>query len=183
MDEIWKTIDGYEGRYEISSFGRLKSYVQDKKNGKIKYGNIDKKGYCVIYLYDKDGNGKWYKMHRLVAMAFVDNPCNYPQVNHKDEDKTNNRADNLEWCDNDYNNHYGTRAQRAAESNRCCKTTSKKVYSIDENGNIERFNSIGEAERITGVYHSNIIRALNSRTRISCGRKWYEDDSQITNND
>ena len=183
MEEIWKQIDGYNGKYEISNFGRLKSYAQDKINGKIKCGNVDKKGYRVVYLYDDNGNGKWYKMHRLVAMTFLENSYNYPQVNHKDENKTNNCVDNLEWCDNDYNIHYGTKIQRTTEKNMCCETTSEKIYSIDKNGRIEHYNSIGEAERITGFSHSNIVRTLKGRTKRCGGRTWYYEESQITNND
>lgn len=183
MKEIWKKIEGYKGRYEISNLGRIKSYAQDNINGKIKYGNLDKKGYKVIYLYDNSHNGKWHKVHRLVAKTFIPNPDNLPQVNHKDEDKTNNCVDNLEWCNNYYNNHYGTRSKRAAISNRCCKTTSKSVYSVDKNGNIKYYNSIGEAERITGLNHGNIVRTLKGKTKRCGGYEWHYTNSQITNND
>ena len=182
MEEIWKKIDGYNGRYEISNFGRLKSYAQKKTQGRITYGSIEKKGYCVVRLYDDYGNAKDYKVHRLVAEAFIDNPYHYTQVNHKDENKTNNCVNNLEWCTNEYNCNYGTRTQRATESNRCCKTTSKPIYSVDPDSGIEYFDSIGEAERITGISHSNIIRALKNNC-LAGGRKWYYQNSQITNND
>lgn len=175
MEETWKDVKGYEGKYEISNFGRIKSYAQ-KSNGRIMDGYIDKKGYKTIHLYDKPQHGKWYKIHRLVASAFIDNPDNLPQVNHKDEDKANNRVDNLEWCTNDYNGHYGTRAKRAAESNRCCETTSKKVYSIDEDGNVEYFDSTCEAERQTGICHANICRTLKGKTKHAGGREWYYVD-------
>lgn len=170
MIEEWKKIEGYED-YEVSNFGRIKSYKQDK-NGKITLGNKDKKGYLTKMLYNKDGC-KTFKVHRLVAQAFIPNPNNLPQINHKDENKTNNNVSNLEWCDNDYNNHYGTKIERAAVSNYCCETTSKKVYSVDNNGIIENFNSIGEAERITGLSHSNIVRALKGRRPTCGGRKWF----------
>ena len=173
MEEIWIDIDGYNGRYKISNLGRVKSYAQDRVNGKIKIGNKTKKGYLKILLYDGNGNSHWYPIHRLVACAFIDNPHNLPQVNHKDENKENNCVDNLEWCTNEYNHSYGTRNKRAGESNRCCLTTSKRVCSIDENGHIEYFDSIGEAERMTGNSHCNIVRALKGR-RPYCGhRRWY----------
>lgn len=176
MKEVWKDVDGYEGRYQISNKGRLKSFAQDQREGKIHNGFKTHKGYLSSKLYDGNGSSKIYPMHRLVASAFIDNPNHLPQVNHKDEDKANNQVDNLEWCTNDYNIHYGTKIQRSTESNRCCKTTSKAVYSVDNQGNIEEYASIGEAERITGIPHSNIVRHLKGR-RPSCGnRHWYYQD-------
>lgn len=172
MNEIWKWITGYEGKYKVSSLGRIMSYAQNS-NGKIKNGYKDKKGYLTIYLYDSDGNGKWYKIHRLVGQAFIPNPNNLPQINHKDEDKTNNCVDNLEWCDNWYNCHYGTKIERAVKSNYCCPTTSKKIYSIDQYQNKTYYDSIGEAERETGLSHCNIVRALKGR-RPRCGNcEWF----------
>lgn len=173
MTEIWKDIEGYNGKYQISTLGRLRSYAQDTKNGKIKTGNKEKRGYLSYLLYDSDGSKSWHKIHRLVAEAFIDNPDNLPQVNHKDENKQNNCVDNLEWCTNDYNIHYGTAIERNALANMCCPTTSKKIYSVDEDGNREYFDSIGEAERKTGNNHSNIVRALKGK-RPRCGnRKWF----------
>ncbi len=173
MDEIWKEIEGYDGRYQISNMGRVRSFAQDPVNGKIKTGNKNFKGYLTIVLYDKNGNKTAYPVHRLVAMAFIENPLNLPQVNHKDEVKTNNRVENLEWCDNEYNSRYGTKIARVAEANRCCPTTSLKVYSVDENGVVEYFDSIGEAERRTGSSHCNIVRALKRRRWHCGGREWY----------
>lgn len=170
MIEEWRKIENYED-YEISNFGRIKSYKQNK-NGIITTGTKDKKGYLTKTLYNKEGR-KTFKVHRLVAQAFIPNPNNLPQINHKDEDKTNNNVSNLEWCDNDYNSHYGTKIERVGLSNRCCKTTSKKIFSIDTEGNIENFNSIGEAERLTGLSHCNIVRALKGRRPTCGGRKWF----------
>lgn len=181
MEEIWKAIEGYDGRYEISSLGRLRSYAQDRVNGKIKTGYLNVKGYRQIYLYkegNKDRKGKWYPIHRLVAEAFIPNPSNLPQVNHKDEDKTNNCVDNLEWCDNYYNAHYGTKIERVRQSITCCPSTSRKVGSIDRDGNVEVFDSIGEAERMTGNSHCNIVRALKGRRPRCGGRKWFYVDSE-----
>jgi hypothetical protein len=172
MEELWKAIEGYEGKYEVSNYGRIKSYAQNKQ-GKITLGYTDHKGYKTIYLYDKPQCGKWYKVHRLVASAFISNPNNLPQINHKDEDKSNNAVDNLEWCTNDYNIHYGTRILRATESNRCCETTSMKVCSVDANGCVEYFDSINEAERQTGISNANISRTLKGRTKHAGKREWY----------
>lgn len=180
MQEVWKAIEGYDGRYEISNLGRLRSYAQDRVNGKIKYGNRDKKGYLSVYLYKPGNNGRkgtWRKMHRLVAEAFIPNPLNLPQVNHKDEDKSNNRADNLEWCDNLYNIRYGTKIERTQRANMNCPTTSRRVYSVDSEGKVELFASVGEAERKTGNAHGNIVRALKGRRPTCGGRKWYYADT------
>ena len=96
MEEIWKPVEGYNGRYEVSNHGRVKSYAQDTKKGKIKNGHPTFRGYRQILLYDGNGTKKWYPIHRLVASAFIENPDNLPQVNHKDENKANNFVDNLE---------------------------------------------------------------------------------------
>lgn len=118
MKEIWKDINGYEGIYQISNLGNVKSldrYVNSaiKNNSKVKRkGQLLKpklnQGYYEVSLI-VGNNRKWFKVHRLVAEAFIPNPNNYPQINHKDEIKTNNRVDNLEWCDAKYNCNYGTR--------------------------------------------------------------------------
>ena len=176
MEEIWKDVDGYNGRYQISNLGRFKSYAQDNKNGKIKTGNKTKKGYLTMLLYDGEGNKTWRPVHRLVAEAFIGNPNGLPQVNHKDEIKTNNRVDNLEWCTGEYNVNYGTKSERTAKANRCCKTTSLKVYSIDKNGQVQHYDSIGEAERQTGSSHCNIVRALKGRTSKCGGKTWHYDN-------
>ena len=173
LEEIWKPIEGYEGRYEISSLGRVRSFAQDRANGKVKAGHPVRKGYRHILLYDGEGKKRWYPIHRLVAAAFLQNPHGLEQVNHRDEDKKNNRVENLEWCDNSYNHNYGTRNKRVSEANKCCETTSLKVCSIDENGHIECYDSIGEAERQTGCSHSNIVRTLKGRTNHCGNRQWF----------
>lgn len=173
MQEIWKPVEGYEGRYEISSFGRLRAYAQDRKDGKIRLGNLNARGYLTTVLYDGKGNKETWLMHRLVARAFIDNPMGLPQVNHKDENKTNNRVENLEWCTNDYNSRYGTKCERVRQANMCCKTTSVGVFSIDEDGNFTFYDSIGDAERRTGNSHCNIVRALKGRRPRCGGMYWF----------
>lgn len=172
MEEMWKRIEGYE-QYEVSNLGRIKSFKQNSTKGEISLGNRDKKGYLTKTLYSGDGSKKTFKVHRLVAEAFLPNPDDLPQVNHKDENKTNNEIHNLEWCDAKYNLSYGTRTDRARKTNMCCSSTSKKVFSVDKDGAVERFNSIGSAERATGLSHSNIVRALKERALTCGGRKWY----------
>ena len=173
MEEVWKDVHGYEGRYQVSNTGKVKSYVQDRIFGKILDGCFTAKGYKKVMLSDGKRNSKWYPIHRLVATAFIPNPNNLPQVNHKNEVKGNNCVDNLEWCDNDYNAHYGTRYIRSAQTNRCCKTTSLRVYSVDQSGHMEIYDSIGEAERQTGLSHANIVRTLKGRSHTCGNRKWF----------
>ena len=123
MAEIWKAVTGYEGLYEVSSLGNVRSLdrvIRSKHNGTtLKKGRIltpfyeEKKGYYQVAL-SKDGKEKKQRIHRLVATAFLDNPFNYTDINHKDEIKTNNKMDNLEWCTREYNNNYGTKPQRTS---------------------------------------------------------------------
>lgn len=112
MKEIWKPIVGYDGKYEISNLGNIKSLRRFKKNNSklqlveekllSKYTN-PKNGYVYVYLCN-DGNYKNIRVHKLVAEAFIDNPNNYKSINHIDGNKTNNHVDNLEWCTQSYNN-------------------------------------------------------------------------------
>lgn len=119
-EEIWKPVVGYEGLYEVSSYGRVRSldrYVRYKSNGyrlhrgRILTGSINRDGYIMCHIRTNEVS-KYYLVHRLVAEAFIPNPYNLPEVNHLDEVKTNNRVENLEWCDVKYNNTYGTRKER-----------------------------------------------------------------------
>lgn len=120
MDEIWKDIKDYEGLYQVSNLGRVRSLDKivirtDGKNrhqkGKILKLQISKYGYNVITLWNNNVS-KQFKVHRLVAMAFIPNPNNLPQVNHIDEDKLNNKIDNLEWCTALENNRHSNIAER-----------------------------------------------------------------------
>lgn len=117
IEEVWKDITGYEGYYQVSNLGRVKSIERTILNTKRKSVILsqahDKDGYCVTTI-SKEGKAKQYRTHRLVAQAFLDNPNHYKMVNHKDENKQNNNVNNLEWCDNKYNLAYGTGRRRAA---------------------------------------------------------------------
>lgn len=101
MDEIMKPITGYEGLYSITNQGRVWSHSSNRFLSPYRRG----RGYLGVKLYKK-GKSKQFKVHRLVAEAFLENPDGLPQVNHKDENKHNNCVDNLEWCDAKYNMNY-----------------------------------------------------------------------------
>ena len=118
--EEWRPVVGYEGLYEVSNIGRVRSldrYVKGKgksyflHKGRVLSPGIKTEGYLIVRL-----QRRMFYVHRLVTEAFLPNPDNLPEVNHKDEDKTNNRVENLEWCDHKYNMNYGTRNIRAKET-------------------------------------------------------------------
>lgn len=113
--EKWKDIKKYEGKYQVSNLGNVRSlnYHRENKIKRLKKSN-DKAGYLVVGLC-KNGKIRTYKVHRLVAEAFIFNPDNLPQINHKDENKNNNSVFNLEWCTSKYNNNYGNRTDKAKE--------------------------------------------------------------------
>lgn len=163
MNEIWKSIDD---RYSVSNLGRIKSSYANKE--RILKPFKDVRGYLKVDLRSP-GKRKTMSVHRLVALAFIPNPNNLPEVNHKDECKENNCVDNLEWCDTPYNCNYGTRNKRKADG---CK---KKVYSIDKNGVITYYNSRNEAAELTGIPAANISKVLSNNYphKTAGGKQWF----------
>lgn len=120
MMEEWRTIPGYEGLYEVSNTGRVRSLDRyDSRNcfrkGKVLSPVKSNIGYLLVSLCC-NGKYKGFTVHRLVAQAFIPNPDNLPEINHKDEDKTNNSVENLEWCDRKYNNNYGSRKDKVRDT-------------------------------------------------------------------
>ena len=163
MKEEWKPIEGYEGLYEVSNMGRVKSlnYRMTGKEGIMKGGD-DGHGYLSVNLW-KDGKANKGKIHRLVAQAFLENPQNLPEVNHKNEDKTDNRVENLEWCTKQYNIEY---------------SQAKAVIGINKvSGLIMEFPSQMEASRQTGTKQGHIWGCCNGRRKSAGGFYWhYADD-------
>lgn len=179
--EIWKEIKDYEGLYQVSNVGRVKSldrYVRSKNNStQLKKGRLlkmqtDKDGYLTICL--RRTNCKKFQVHRLVAQAFIPNPNNYPQVNHKNEIKDDNRVENLEYCDCYYNINYGTRNERTGQKLRNNSKHSLPIVQIDIKTNllVAEFPSIMEAERQTGFMEQAIRSCCKGRTKTSYGFKW-----------
>ncbi len=143
--EIWEKIKDYDN-YEVSDLGRIRS----KKYGILTPIKKDN-GYLQINLC-RNGIYKTFILHRLVALAFIPNPNNYPEINHKDEDKTNNCVDNLEWCTKSYNMTYNNLPKR-----RCKKV---KKYSIDGYF-LCGYDSLREASEIENLPESSISRSCN----------------------
>ena len=163
--ETWKSIAGYEGLYEVSDLGRVKSLKHGKEKILKPWNTND--GYLLVALC-KDGHIKRTYVHRLVAEAFIQNPNNLKTVNHRDEVKTNNTVGNLEWMSLKDNLNYGTHNKRMAES------LSKQVQMFDKSTGelLETFPSICEAERVTGINQGNICSCCKGKYKSSGGYVW-----------
>ena len=193
--EEWRDVKGFEGIYQVSSEGRVRSLDRIDNSGHFRKGFIKsltkkKTGYLVTALYN-DNKYTHIGVHRLVAQAFIPNPNNYPIVKHKDENKQNNmiwvnedgsidyNKSNLEWCTIDYNNNYGTRTERAAKKNSEVQKGKerpnryKKVAKCDNKGNIIiTYNSIKEAAKSIDKPSSYISTCLIGKTKTCNGFIW-----------
>ena len=169
--EEWKDIEGYNGLYQISNLGKIKSFRKSSKcksnNGYIINPGVDNNGYLVCVL-NNNGNRKTYKIHRLVALAFIPNPNNYSDVNHKDENKSNNRIDNLEWMSHKNNMNYGTLKERIRTYH---KTKHVLQYSLDGQL-IKEWISISEPAKLLKISVGNIINCCKRRCKTVGGYKW-----------
>ena len=176
--EQWKDIKGYEGLYQVSNLGRIKSSERYDSMGrkvteKIRKQKLNNRGYSQICL-NKNGKKDYFLVHRLVAEAFILNPSNLPQVNHIDENKTNNRVDNLEWVTSKENANYGTRIKRVADKHK------KVIYSMSPDGQVMEFSSQTEAAKILNISRGNIWGMINGGQKTCKGYIFYEKRPEIT---
>ena len=195
MREEWRPVVGYEGLYEVSNMGRVRSVKRTVWDSRGYYKIIQERirkprknnnGYLQVFLH-KEGKRKNCTIHRLVAQAFLPNPDNLPEVNHKDENPLNNNINNLEWCTRKYNQNYGTRNIRAGKSISKTNTNnpklskaltnnpklSKSVIAISKvSGLIVEFSSIREAERQLGISHSDITKCCKGKKKSAGNYYW-----------
>ena len=154
-----KDIKGYEGLYAITSCGKVWSYKRKKFLKSMTKSN----GYLYVALI-RDGEKKWYRVHRLVAEAYIPNPDNLPQVNHKDENKANNCLQNLEWCDAKYNTNNGTRNEKVSNK------LKKPILQYDLDGNFIREWS--SASDVGKEVQSHICKCLKGSRKSAYGFIW-----------
>lgn len=163
MREKWRPIVGYEGLYEVSNLGRVRR-VRIIEPAKKKHG------YMQISLVDRNGVRKSFRLHRIVASAFVPNPDSKPQVNHIDENPENNRADNLEWATAEENTNYGSRTARAAAKNGS-KTPVLQIDPVTLKV-IAEYPGQSAAARATGISASCINACLRGKQKHAGGYLW-----------
>ena len=161
--ETWKPIADYVGLYEVSNKGR----VRNLKTGRILKPGNNGRGYWFVGLY-KNGAVKYHYLHRLVALTFIPNPNKLPEVNHKDEIKTNNKLDNLEWISHRDNSNYGKRNERVS------KSKSKAIVQFDLSTGliIKTYSSTITATRVTGINQGNISKAARGIIKTAGGYGW-----------
>lgn len=181
MYEIFMDIKGYEGQYQVSNLGNIRN-----SKGKILKDRFDKDGYKKVTLC-KDGNKKTYRVHRLVLETFKANPDNKPQINHRNEDKTDNRLNNLEWSTPKENSNYGTRTARSVETkrkngyyNELAKTNKlnapKKVLCITT-GKV--YESAHEAARDLNLNNSTITQCCKGKRPQHKGYQFKYYDKEV----
>lgn len=169
--EIWADIDTYKGYYQVSTLGKIRSLDRVLCDGRfykggIKTPSLESKGYLRIELM-KNGLAKKHRINVLVANAFLPNPLNLPQVNHKNEIKTDNTVDNLEWCDSSYNNNYGLRNSRVSQA------LSKPIlqYSLDGSF-VKKWDNAKDAASFYGVSHTAIQKVCRGIHKKCKGYIW-----------
>lgn len=163
MKEMWKDIEGYENRYIVSSFGKVKSMLSNK----ILSESTDSNGRKGVALYIDKYNKKTYRIHRLVAKAFIPNPENKPQVNHIDSNPSNNKVDNLEWCTISENMKHAYKYGNKETGENHLNTTLSEVDVLE----IRAFYPFGcftqkEIAEAYSVDSSTISNIVNNKTWI-----------------
>ena len=160
MIEIWRDIKGYEGLYQVSNCGRVRSSY---KGGRILKPNLSFYGYWRVQLW-RGGKGRSIYVHRLVAQAFIPNPDGKPQINHINGIKTDNRVENLEWCTNMENQLHASKTD--------LKSTVK-ILQLDRNGNvIKEWPSMVQAAQSVGVSKESIFACCNGLSKTSKNFIW-----------
>lgn len=188
MKEIWKDIKGYEGLYQVSNTGKVKSLnkIIHKNNKTVNKKEkilkpIKSNKYLQVVLYNNKKTKKFY-IHRLVAEAFIKNYNKYPCINHKDENPANNNVENLEYCTQKYNNNYGNHNLKLKETK--TKKYGKKINQYDLDGNfIKTWNSIREAEKELNISNANICKCLKDKKycKSAGGYKWkYKNEYMVS---
>ena len=199
MEEEWRDIKGYEGLYQVSNLGKVRSldrYInaRNKKkrmiNGTLLRLRFNNSNYNIVSLY-KDNVQDIRFVHRLVAETFIPNPEDKPQVNHIDGNKTNNCVNNLEWCTRSENNRHAWKTglnkvsdnQRKAASQSAKERFSKKIVQYDLNGNfIKEWDSMSEAQRQLNIWHESIGKCCKGKIKTSGKYIWRfkeENDEKI----
>ena len=174
-NEEWRDIQGFKGLYQISNLGRVRScdrYLKASygsrqfKRGQIIKETMMHNGYLIVDLH-RNGSSVRRFVHRLVAEAFINNPKCLPEINHIDEDKTNNRADNLEWCTHLYNLNYGHVKDKISKAHIDGNYGSIPIVQLDKDGNIiAHFRNASDAEKVTGISASSIRKVCLQRPRF-----------------
>jgi hypothetical protein len=179
LEEEWRDIKGYEGRYQVSNLGEIKSlkYAQMDLQRILK-PHITARGYYSICLCN-NGTSEVTTVHRVVAKTFIDNPLNLPQVNHKDGNKLNNRVDNLEWVTARQNTEHAWKNELKKGGKYLYNTQS--VYQFDLNMNfIRKYDTQSEAEEITGIKQGDISKCCNKKRNKAGGFIWLFADGLLT---
>jgi hypothetical protein len=165
MEEIWKDIKGYEGLYQASNLGNIRSLKRFTTNGKVLKGVPDKDNYLKVTL-SKNSIRKNHCIHRLIARTFLNNPNNLSIVNHKDENKQNNKVSNLEFCTVKYNNTYNEIHKRKGIKKR------KKVIQIKNNNIVQIWDSATIASQELKISRGNIVSVLTGKRNMAGGFSW-----------
>lgn len=184
--EIWKDVIGYENLYQCSNLGRVKS-LGNGKSGNSKEKILKQKickGYCRIQLC-KDNKKKHYQVHRLIATAFLPNPQNLPQVNHKNEQKTDNCVSNLEWVTQKYNINYGLHNERSGKSRKGMKRTqetkdkmsksqSKRILQFNREGTkiLGKWESVKQVSELLNINYSSITKCCRGEQKFAGKYRW-----------